>query len=313
MGLREVAAIPFDDASRLGSPQLSLFEDQVVLGGCEFNPAGELVWFVRTYDLTKPSAGAFVPIPLDRLAPSQDGYANALAQVGDSLAVVLGEASASAPQRDVLCVHSRLENSWQLFSRDAANLEMVVGYSRGASQVAFLDEVGAAPEIKLVDLRSPRAVRSVPAPRVSGPQALALNPSLTHLAVAHEGGVLAARLTGEVECTWPSTECFRRLWFAEDDLAVFGIARESMVLHQWKGSVQQFKVPWMRPHTFEQTSRTAFFWSPKSRDFIELDLSSGRARTGGTVPPAYCFDVDLRRRRIVTWSPGMMCRIFQMG
>src|SRR3990167_8550253 len=110
MSLREVGAVSFDDASELGVPQLSLFDDQVVLGGGEFNAEGELLWVVRSFDLTKPSASVLMRIPTGRLHPAQDGYAAAIAITGESLAVLLGETSAYAPERTVLCVHHRLEN-----------------------------------------------------------------------------------------------------------------------------------------------------------------------------------------------------------
>ena len=310
MTFEEVAALPIPH--RLAFVRLALFDDRVVLGGLSESEAAEtspsLPWGALVCELSSGSVGQFSRFPLGGHVTGLDGCASPLALVGDSVAVIVGEDSHS-----LLGVWDRSTNKWSTYPRNSNFSQAVAGYAPGAAHVVCLNEGGTTAQLYLIELAGERRVRILPAPQVAGALAVAVNAQLSHTALAGERAVVCSSLDGAQVRSWPCEQRLFALCFAEDDLAVFGAWNRGIALYQWGGEVQYFEVPSMRPRALDQKTRLAFFSNQKTREFVELDLSSGRERSSGVLPHYDSFDVDLQRRRLVTWSDQeQLVRLFQM-
>ena len=321
MGLEQVASNLIVPYERIDDCAVLLDGDQVLIGygydasthrGRVHGPGGLVLCDAESATLLD---GYLLPQPLE-VSPSVGGDVRPIAG-GASIAVLIAESIPYEPARSLLAILDRRSRSWAIHRRTPeSQRKAVVGHARGSAHLIQLNECGPAPVLEVMAVASSGVVRSASFATDRKPLCLAVDSSLSSFAYAHDGGVVWRAFEGGPERNWPMPAqivpgAIRRLWFAEDDLALVGLTVFEVVLHQWDGGVHVFKVPSMEVRAFEPGRRTALFLAWSSRSYVELDLSSGLTVSAGSIPECEAFDVDLKRRRVATWDHGML-RVFQM-
>ena len=262
-------------------------------------------WGLMRFDLAAQRVSEQL-VPDCEIGYPQDGGAAPIAEGKSSLAIHLGE------RGEALCVWNKQSRSWRVHNQSPEQSAIVVGSAPGSPWVSHLVESSDRRQLELINVDQPELGRSFPIAAFSGATAVAVNSSLTHFAVAHSGALSCARVDGATEHAWPIDGPTYGLWFAEDDLAIFRATRRALTLHQFGGAVARFELPDFRPASLDLRSRSAFFQSDRALEFVELDLSSGRARNSGQLPPGFiAVDLTARRLAALSWEQQTL-KVFEL-
>jgi hypothetical protein len=177
------------------------------------------------------------------------------------------------------------------------NARLAFCLTANRKQLCFLNSQREPPCLELVPLVPLAPPIPLPLRSIEGAQAVAVSTERKYVAIAHEFRVACSTLEGGEVCAWPKGAPVNALHFAEDDLAVWAIRKEEIMLLQWKGEQVAFSVPKMQALGLHVADRTAMFVG--GREVCELDLSSGARRATGTLPGASSnIACDPARRRI---------------
>ena len=253
-------------------------------------------------------------IPPERFIPNVDSRVYPIGVDVEVALAIAGSRSAYEGNDEQVWLLNKDERIPARLVHQVRNSPLTHSLSWDRTHLLLLGAQSDRPELEIIPLVPFGPVRRVPLARGGSVQAIALNASRTHVAIAYQDLVACAALDGEEVCRWPNATRVEQLSFAEDDLALWGMRSDAVTLFQWKGEPVDIAVPGMRPRAIDAEARTALFFRGH-REFCELDLSSRVRRSSGHLSDHPHSAWHLKRRRYATLddsSEGPRLRVFRL-